>query len=355
MVVEAVINGPLERDDIYSMGGVEMKGKYLVFFLLVVAAVPALAVTEQQKLLPSDGTQGDVFGSAVAVDGDTAVVGARSDDDGGVKAGAAYVFSRDAAGFWSEQQKLLASDRTQNDRFGESVAVDGDTVLIADRWKDSGIGAVYVFIRDSSGFWSEQQKLVPADTEGLSGFGRAMALEGDTAIIGAPSYNRQAGAVWVFNRQGDGFWSEAQKIEGTNVPGPCPTDPCSASGPGFFGDAIHIDGDTALIGAPFEDDNGGAAYIYKRDGSGLWTEHQRLFAAEGRDIDVVGSAVALHGDTAILGAFQDGVRQNNEFPGAAYVFTRGMDDVWTERQKLTASDATEATRFGYEVALHGDT
>ena len=100
--------------------------------LTTVVASPASAVTlnEIQKLLAGDGASGDDFGVAVAVDGDTAVIGARLDDDNGFDSGSAYVFTRDGIGVWTEQQKLTASDGAAYDLFGMRVAVDGDTVVI---------------------------------------------------------------------------------------------------------------------------------------------------------------------------------------------------------------------------------
>ena len=119
--------------------------------------------TEQQKLTTSDAAAEDWFGSSVAVEGNTAVIGAERDDDNGINSGSVYVFTR-STGVWTEQQKLIASDGAAEDQFGVSVAVDGDTAVIGAHLDgDNGVesGSAYVFIRNA-GVWTEQQKLLPA-------------------------------------------------------------------------------------------------------------------------------------------------------------------------------------------------
>eukprot|EP01043_Picozoa_sp_COSAG02_P085873 COSAG02_NODE_23442_length_718_cov_4.101777_1_plen_143_part_10 len=142
-----------------------------MLLLLLLLGMGELCLAEAwSKLLASDGSQSDWFGNSVALDGEVLVVGAYLDDNaGGSNAGAVYVFVRDAgSGAWSEAQKLLASDGSQYDRFGISVALDGE-VLVVGAYEDddadgSNAGAVYVFVRDAgSGAWSEAQKLLASD------------------------------------------------------------------------------------------------------------------------------------------------------------------------------------------------
>ena len=124
--------------------------------------------------------------TSVAMDGDTALIGAYGDDDNGSASGSAYVFTR-SEGVWTDQAKLTASDAASHDYFGYSVAVDGDTALIgAHANDDSGLnsGAVYVFTRNA-GVWTEQAKLTASDGALEDYFGTAVALDGDTALIGA--------------------------------------------------------------------------------------------------------------------------------------------------------------------------
>lgn len=229
----------------------------------------AATVNEIQKLIASDGAAFDEFGLPVAVDGDTAVIGARLRDEGGFDSGAAYVFIRGNDGTWTEQQKLTASDGAANDFFGMRVAIDGDTIVIgaeADDDDGASSGAAYVYTR-SAGVWSEQQKLTASDAEAGDWFGSAVAVDGDTAIIGAErddDNGSNSGSAYVFTRTA-GVWSEQQKLTAGN-------------GEAFddFGSAIAMDGNTAVIGARFGDvgnlfveQDFGTAYVFVNNGGGL--------------------------------------------------------------------------------------
>jgi hypothetical protein len=328
-----------------------IRGLLIVVLALLtgVIASPARALTinEIQKLLASDGAAFDDFGVTIAVDGDTAVIGARLNDDDGLDSGSAYVFTR-TAGVWTEQQKLTASDGAASDQFGLAVAVDGDTVVIgaeADDDDGSSSGSAYVFTR-SAGVWTEQQKLTASDAATGDWFGSSVAVAGDTAIIGAEREDENgsnSGSAYVFTRSA-GVWTEQQKLTASD---------------GFdfddFGDSMAIDGDTAVIGARFGDlsnlfaeSDFGAAYVFTSS-FGVWTEQQKLIASDGAKEDQFGFSVSVDGDTAVIGA-----RLDEGDTGAAYVFTRSAG-VWTEQQKLTASDGAAGHEFGYSVAVGGDT
>jgi hypothetical protein len=293
-------------------------------------------------LTASDGAADDWFGRSVAVDGDTVVVGSDAADVGGVfNQGAAYVFVRDGDG-WVEQARLTASDGGSSDQFGFAVAVAGDTALIG-----SADDAAYVFTRDG-GTWTEQAKLVPSDGAEFDRFGIAVALSGDggTALIGARQAvvagRRNQGAAYVFTRDGT-TWTERAKLT-------------ASDGAAFdvFGDAVALSdgGGTAVVGAEFHDPGGndaqGAAWVFVRDGD-AWTEQGKLTAAAGVSGDRLGDSVAVSGDTVLVGAgFPNAMR------GAVYAFTRD-GEAWTEQATLTASDASANAWFGNSVALVGDT
>ncbi|MCP5083455.1 MAG: hypothetical protein GY948_17355, partial [Alphaproteobacteria bacterium] len=146
--------------------------------------------TEVAKILAGDGGTADRFGYSVAVDDDTAVIGTPYGDGNVSNSGAAYVFTRDGAdGTWSQQVKLLASDGAWGDLFGFSVALDGDTAVIGALYGDGNVynsGAAYVFTRDGAdGAWSQQVKLLASEGAKSDHFGYSVALDGDTAVIGA--------------------------------------------------------------------------------------------------------------------------------------------------------------------------
>ena len=307
--------------------------------------------TQQAKLLAADKENNDEFGASVAVSGDTAVVGAVGEDDGGQTTnGAAYVFTR-TGGVWTQQAKLLAADKADNDQFGYSVALSGDTAVVGANLEDDGMtgnnGAAYVFTR-TGGVWTQQQKLLAADRSAGDQLGVSVALSGDTAVVGAngeddgPSNNN--GAAYVFTRTG-GVWTQQQKLLAADK-----TDG------DHFGISVTVSGDTAVVGAYFEDDgitaNNGAAYVFTRTG-GVWSQQAKLLAADKANTDFFGISVALSGDTAVVGASVEddsGTTDN----GAAYVFTRTAG-VWTQQQKLLAADKSASDNFGASVAVSGDT
>jgi len=333
---------------------------------LVVLAGPlasaawAQTQNEFQKLLAGDGVALDFLGGSVALDGDTAVVGARGDNDNGASAGAAYIFVRDAGGSWTEQQELFASDGDASDRFGNSVDVDGDTLVIgaSDHFNAAGsyTGAAYVFTRDEGGVWTEQQKLFASDRANIqdSDFGTSVAIDGDTVVVGdfigdspfLPGLCSclNSGAAYVFTRDAGGVWTEQQKLFASD-----------RASNDWFGNSVAVDGDRAVIGAWGNDDFGvvsGSAYVFFRDSEGLWIEQQKLTASDGAAGDGFGQRVAMDGDTAVIGAVGDD--DNGDGSGTAYVFTRSPGNLWIEQPKLVANDAASGGFFGGSVAVHGD-
>jgi len=336
-----------------------MKRVYLVpaigFSLFYGAAANAVtpAINEVAKLIASDGEASDYLGYSVAIDGDTAVVGVYGDDDLGSEAGAAYVFTRDSSGVWSQQQKLTASDGVADDRFGWSVDVNGDTIVVGKESWDFFApppGAAYVFTRDSAGVWSEQQKLTALDGEPGDYFGDAVAVSLDTIVIGADGdddVGSNTGAAYVFIRDSSGVWSQQQKLTASNG-----VDNDS------FGNVVDLDGDAAVIGTSgyYLDDNGTAvqsstAYAFTRDSNGAWTE-QELDPNVNVDTEWYGRAVAVSGDTIAVGAYGDS--QIDVFAGATYLFNRDSAGVWTLQQKITASDGANNDKFGFSLDLDGD-
>jgi hypothetical protein len=296
---------------------------------------------EQQKLTASDGTDGDAFGISVAVDGDTAVICATGDDDKGSSSGSAYVFTR-SGGVWTEQAKLTASDGARDDVFGVSVSVDGNTVLIGAYLDDdlgTQSGSVYAYTR-SGGVWNEQQKLTASGGGNYDGFGFSLAVDGDTAVIG----NRKlygTGSAYVFTRSG-GVWNEQQKLTASD-----------GTDGDVFGISVAVDGDAAVIGAHLDDDNGsgsGSAYVFTRSG-GVWTEQAKLTASDGAGAYLFGGSVAIDENTVLIGASEGGGGLGS---GKAYVFTRSAGG-WSETLKLLASDGQSGDWLGKAVGLSDST
>jgi hypothetical protein len=197
--------------------------------------------TQQTKLLALDGAVWDYFGGSVSLKGDTALIGAQCDD--GCK-GSAYVFTRTRT-TWTQQAKLLASDGADNDDFGVSVSLDGDTGLIGAS-NDDQKGSAYVFTRIGT-TWSQQAKLIASDGAHQEYFGNDVSLDGNTALIGAEG----SGSAYVFIRNGT-TWTQQQKL--------LPWD-----GDGGFGISVSLDKGTAFIGAISCDQGRGSVYVFKKE------------------------------------------------------------------------------------------
>jgi hypothetical protein len=303
--------------------------------------------TQQAQLVAADGTESDRFGNAVALSGDTALVGAAVDDIGAnVNQGSAYVYVRSGS-TWTQQARLLAAAGAFGDQFGISVALSGDTVLIGALLDDSAQGSAYAFTR-SGATWTQQAKLLATDGVANDQFGSAVALSGDVALVGAQlddvGTNVDQGSAYVFTRSG-ALWTQQAQLLASD-----------GAGNEGFGISVAISGDTALVGA-WLDQAGvtefqGSAYVYVRSGS-TWTQQAQLLAADGAMQDRFGISVALSGDTALVGAWLDDVGGNAD-QGSAYVFVRG-GSTWTQQAQLLAADGAGDDGFGFSVALSGNT
>jgi uncharacterized protein (TIGR03437 family) len=314
--------------------------------------------TLQQKLTANDGDAEDQFGASAAINGATIVIGAPNDKTGmNPNQGSAYVFAR-SGGVWSFQRKLTANDGEANDRFGASVAVSDDTVVAGAFSDDIGTkpdqGSAYVFVR-SGGAWALQQKLTADDGGANDQLGASVAISDDTIIAGALLDDlgtaQDAGSAYVFVRSGAG-WTQRQKLSGLNSVG--------ARSGDLFGAAVAISGDTAIIGAPLADlfgrVNQGLAAVFVRSG-GLWSYQGSLTANDGEAEDRFGASVALNGDTALVGANFDDIGAAAGVvldQGSAYLFTRSGAG-WAPRQRLTALGGVARELFGNAVALGADT
>jgi len=376
--------------------------RLLSMLLLALALAPGAAAQPETLLLPGDPDVSDRFGSAVAISGEIAVVGAYGDDGATLNAGAAYVFRRTASG-WAQETKLTAADALPGARFGDAVAAEGDRVFVGvprDSAAFYGGGAVYVFARDAgTGTWVEEAKLLPSDLGTSYRFGVAVAVVGDLLAVGAPRATGagfDTGAVYVFRRDAtSGAWVEEAKLFSDtigfdNVFG---LDLALASGPaGEFvvaNEAPKFDRFTAYVFARTGDPDGpNGGWVEEFDlgtlvppgtffGSGpaVSAAGPDVFALVGTDVEGVyafhregGSrgpmwveeallplsiyASALDGAVALLGDPGD------DDPGVAYVYERTADAggvVWVERAQLTASDGAGNDGFGRAVALDGKT
>ncbi|MFT7486345.1 MAG: hypothetical protein ACI9F9_002200, partial [Candidatus Paceibacteria bacterium] len=308
--------------------------------------------SQEAKLIAGDAADPEVagayFGSAVAIAGDTAVVGAYRDDHSGlVDAGAIYVFERTGTA-WSQSVKLTASDANGLDQLGHSVAISGDTLVVgARRGASSGAGAVYVFVRSGSG-WSEEAKLLASDAAASDRFGWSVAVFGDTLVAGADRDDfagfNDPGSAYVFIRAA-GLWTEQAKLIASD-----------AAAGDHFGSSVSLWQDTVLVGADDENDgttvNAGAAYVFERSGV-QWTESDKWIGSTIGTSDRFGRSVSLVGDVAVVGADRDGHSSVGD-AGSAFVFQRS-GSTWSQQYLLRQSEAGQIDHFGAAVAFDGQT
>ncbi|MFV2068166.1 MAG: S8 family serine peptidase, partial [Pirellulales bacterium] len=278
---------------------------------------------QRTKIIADDAQASDYFGYSVAISGNTIVVGAHYEDERGGDAGAAYIFTGSGS-VWTQQQKMTASDGAAGDRFGASVDIDGDTVVVGAQFDDSYTGSAYVFTRTAS-VWSQDQKLLAADGAVADYFGYSVGIDGDTVVVGAyydDDKGGNSGSAYVFTRTGS-VWSQEQKL-------------LAADGVASdrFGISVGIDADTVVVGAYYDDDKEGSAYIFERTDFG-WVQQDKLTASDGAASDYFGYSVDIVADTVVVGAYWDD--DKGAASGSAYVFERAAGDVWLEQEKLVAA------------------
>ena len=307
---------------------------------------------EQDSIVADDRATGDRFGRSVAISGDYAIVGSNLDDDGGLSSGSAYIFKR-TGNTWTQQQKLTADDAAGSDYFGTSVAIDGDTVIVGASQDSHGVsagGSAYIFTRTGS-TWTQQQKIIPTDLTTFSNFGFSVDIQGDTVVIGARFLNfdnnpsQKYGAAYVWTRSGS-TWTQQQRLEH-------PT-PVSFDG---FGASVAISGNTIAVGVTGRDvspsvTSTGSVCVFTISGS-TWTLQQELVANDPQAGAQFGAKVDIDGDNIAVGVpFHniDGVGS----AGSVYVFTR-TGSTWTQQQKIIPDNPAANSYFGNSVGIQGNT
>jgi hypothetical protein len=306
--------------------------------------------TQQAELLANDDVAGNGFGSSVALEGNTLVIGASSCTTAGLTgAGAAYVFTRSGT-TWSQQQKLTAFDAEQQAEFGRDVALSGNTCAIGSPLSTTGGavfgGATYVFVR-SGVVWTLQQRIVPVGNLYGARSGSAVALEGNSLLIGAPTWydgpanQLFAGSAYEWTRAGT-TWSQVAVIV-----------PNDTSNGRQFGWDVALDGQRAVFGAWAESSptvlNAGTAYVFRRNGGGGWIQEDEFAGAGIDDQDAFGTSVDISGTTVVVGAplgaspvdAGSGTVRLFDFDGAS----------WNERLSLLGSATSNADRLGAAVAI----
>jgi len=353
---------------------------------------PVLAQCQVAKLAADDGAGGDRFGYSVGISANVVVTGAPWNDEGGYNAGGVYIFERDG-GAWSLAVKLIPDSGAG---LGQTASVDGNFLVVGststqtcvfercgDTWckvgelirgdyepgeqiyfgytgalsgsvavigapndDDNGYlsGSAYVFERDGNGNWSQAAKLLADDGEPYEHFGTRVAVDGNLAVVSAPQdYGWQSGAAYVFERDQAGAWRQVAKL--------VPDDGHWSHG---FGYGLAVSGEVVLGGAADAAGNEahtGAAYVFEPDADGPWGQTAKLIADDGVIGDAFGVSIGLSGNVAVIGA--PGVSDHAPDAGAAYVLVRDRQGSWSCVAKVFADDAEPDDSFGARVAIDG--
>ncbi len=314
---ETLVIGATEQSKSYEVSPAQGTGMAYIF----VRQANNIWLQQGAPLTAPDKAVSDLFGSSVAVHKDTVVIGAAGDGPNPkccVDEGSVYVFVR-TGGQWALQGHLFSPDRAHGPRepgdlFGDSVAVDGDTLVVGAPWNEFDAydsGSAYVYQR-SAGKWSLQQKL---DMKPGADFATSVAISGDRIVVGSPSDDSytpvNSGRAYVFQRSGS-TWSGQQL--------PLPPD---RKGGDFFGGAVAISGTKIIVGASGHHDDAkdsGGAFLYSLSGTG-WRLDAELSALDLVAKSYFGGAVATDGSTAVVA--NGGTRSGWETskPNAVYYFS----------------------------------
>lgn len=355
----AIVGAYLE-DNLYGSGGQSYKDAGAAYIL----SNKSGKWTVVQKITSKDNAVEDMFGYSVSISGNIAVVGSPGKNTvitGGTvvsDVGAAYIFENQS-GTWTQVNKIMASDKDGNDEFGTSVGISGDFIIVGAPYEDQALnglttsnkGSAYIFTKGVNG-WNQLQKIQKIVGSQLStgaNFGWTVAISGDYAIVGAPreqviisgSLTKDVGAAYIWKKQTSGNWSELKTLTAS--------DRTTAD---EFGNSVAISGDFAIVGAMLEQHNekgadklvaAGSAYIFEKN-SDKWTQSQKIVAPDRETDDMFGVAVSISGEYTIIGAHKS---------GSAYVF-RNIKGTWTHASKLVASDSNGGDMFGYAAAISGD-
>ena len=315
-----------------------------------------LVMQATNSLLLLENRNPDTAGHAVAVSGDYIVAANPWHDRDAVPSiGAAYVFRRVGENSWSRGVILTGGTR-RNTRYGESVAIDGDYIVVgapveSTSASDASLrGAVFINRRVGDNTWSVPVRINPPNAntgDTIDYFGFSVAIAGDYVVVGAPREDiggNRAGSSFVFHRTGENVWDAGVMLAASD-----------AAAGDEFGFSVAIAGDYVVVGAPFDDDGGtdtGSVYVFHRTGVNTWDSGVKLTATDAADNDQFGYSVAIDGDHILVGApFDD---DGDDSTGSVYVFHRTGVNTWDSGTKIAAPFATAGGTFGYSVAIDGD-
>jgi choice-of-anchor B domain-containing protein len=300
--------------------------------VLAALALSAGAASAQSRAGGSVDAQAG-FGTAIVIAGDELLV---SEPANSARPGLVYVYRRGANG-WEESGQLRAPGATAADGFGQALAVDGNTLLVGVPTNEEARGLVHVFQRTTTG-WTHVGRIQPTERLARANFGAAVAISGEYVLIGATGEQDRAGAVYVFRRTADG-WTQQARLQ-SYAPA------ANAS----FGNSVVLLDNHAFVGMPQINQNRGQVVMFTRDAAGAWAQTATLSNPELQPNDRFGWAIAAQGRTLVASA-----PLNGGSAGALFVFEPGADGAWVQTHKLTTQPPAAGTVLGVAVGFDGST
>ncbi len=316
---------------------------------------------EKQILIPSIQSMGSNFGQAVDIFNNYAIIGSNEDIDDSENVGAAYIFEKNELGEWEEKARLVASDKNADDNFASSVCINDTFAFIGVPDKQisdkTNAGAVYIFKKDINNNWVEYQKLTASDANTNDNFGNSVSLDDNSVLIGAKGVDNNTGAAYFFSfNSNTDLWEEKQKVMASDK-----------NSNDSFGFSVSISESNAIIGANNEDEDisgentltqAGSVYFFHLENNNLWEESQKIVANDRGSEDYFGSSVSLFQDYAVVGAQNEDedITGNTtiENSGSAYYYKLNSENIWSQIQKIKASDLDASDIFGCSVDIFGN-
>ncbi|MEO9534077.1 MAG: T9SS type A sorting domain-containing protein [Crocinitomicaceae bacterium] len=361
-----------------------MKLSISIFALFASVLGFSQSFEEVVKSVASDRAEDDRLGYAVSIDGNYAAIGAYGDDFGGSNPnmGSVYIYEMQGKNNWVQVQKLFSSDQDDYDRFGWSVDMEGDFLVVGAYGEDDDVndanslskaGSAYIF-QNISGTWVETQKIVASDRDADDEFGWSVAIHDSTIVVGAHiedhdaaggDFKYHSGSVYMFELDGTGTWNETQKVVADDrwVDMNYPNGYSGEDLADQFGCAVDLWKDYMIVGAFHHDYattsplsgglwTSGAAYIFERSG-GVWTQVQKIQNSDREAWDRFGSEVAIDSNVIAVTAYSEDEDENGNNPltnpGSVYLFERDLGGTWNEVQKIVPNDRSSGDHFGYSI------
>ncbi len=321
-----------------------LAGSMALLAALALGLRPGGAQAQIARLGHADTTAGNFFGVAVSLDGDRALVGASAENVCGENSGAAYVYERDPqSGAWREAARLSPTDCTPGYFFGRALSLSGDRAIIAAAeyfFASGNANAAYIFERDSTGAWTERQKLTADPRYEEGAFASSVSIDGDRVLVttsGDPTGERYGGAAYVYEpNPRTGLWEMAAHLtaaEGVRY--------------GIMGGSGVLQGNRIAVAASkYFKNQPGSVYVFELpEGAARWRQAARLGG-----IDEVIISMDLDGDRLLVGESKGGRKQS----GLATIFSRDASGAWREAEVIAPRYPYDYGAFGKTVSLSGD-